>query len=161
MCKSNVKIRLLKRSCVKPGSTICPPVFGGEMEVAACSFPESKQIEGPRGPSKQYAAKVWIYALWSIPDLLPECQTCQHLQTLRICATADSKHVKETKLDQTASLNSVVHFSKPYFWCGQLMLSSFLKLLLFPTCPTTISKMSVPRTTISLRPIPLLPNLKL
>ena len=110
VCKSNVKIRLLKRSCVKPGSTICPPVFGGEMEVAACSFPESKQIEGPRGPSKQYEAKAWIYALWSIPDLLPECQTCQHLQTLRICATSDSKHVKETKLDQTASLNSVVHF---------------------------------------------------
>ena len=66
VCKSNVKIRLLKRSCVKPGSTICPPVFGGEMEVAACSFPESKQIEGPRGPSKQYEAKAWIYALWSI-----------------------------------------------------------------------------------------------
>ena len=38
---------LLKWSPVKPGSTVSPLVFGGEMEVAACFFPESKQNEGP------------------------------------------------------------------------------------------------------------------
>ena len=107
----------------------------------------SKALEAPASSTRQRPG--FMPCGPSVPDLLLECQTCQHLQTLRICATSDSKHVKETKMDQTASLNSVVHFSKPYFWCGQLMLSSFLKLLLFPTCPTTISKMSVPRTTIS------------
>ena len=89
------------------------------MEVAACSFPEGKQIEGPRGPSST-RQRPWFYALW--PNL-------SALATLRICATSDSKHVKETKLDQTASLNSFAHFWKPYFWCGKsMLLSSFLKM---------------------------------
>ena len=60
------------------------------MEVAACSFPESKQIEGPRGPSR-YAA---VAKLVQAPA------------TLRKCATSDSKHVKETHLDQTVLVSA-------------------------------------------------------
>ena len=44
---SCLKPLLLKWSAVKPGSTVSPLVFGGEMEVAACFFPESEQNEGP------------------------------------------------------------------------------------------------------------------
>ena len=90
----------------QPGSTICSPVFGGEMEVAACSFPECKQIEGRTGPSRT-RQRPWFYALWSIcPWSATRMPNLSPTATLRICATPDSKHVKETHLDQTVLVSA-------------------------------------------------------
>ena len=119
---------------------------------AACSFPESKQIEGPRGPSKQYAAKVWIYALWSIPDLLPEVPNLSApTDTKNMCHCGFQACQRDKNWIKLQASTPLFISQNPTSGRGQLMLSSFLKLLLFPTCPTTISKMSVPRTTIFIK----------
>ena len=49
VCKANVKIRLLKCSPVKPGSTICSPVFGPSQKANRSKALEALTVRG-QGP---------------------------------------------------------------------------------------------------------------